>query len=726
MYRRMALLAAAMVATGAPMVADDLLYPGIASVGGVNDTVWTSEVVCHNPHVEGITLGLEIVPRGGTAPVAARALPLDGRETVRIVDLYADLGAPDGAGTLRVTGDGMCWVRTANRDGDATFGQSIPPLGSTSTPADAPAATNERYWPVYTAADVATDFRTNLVVLSTSVEPAELVLRIGGVERRRMTVPAGEMVQQNDLGAWLGLAPGVEAVSVVGDQTAWQAYVSVVDPYSGDPTTMLPLTAPPLADAPRIVVQPVGGTVALGTTATLAVEAVGAEPLSYQWYRGESDDASEPMAGGGERVFDTPPVTAPVAYWVKVANSHGSVASRTAFLEVAGQVAAPVLTPPAGTYVAPVDVRLTCTTQGAVIHYTLDGSTPTTGSPVATGPIRIANHASGADDPDPLDEHQPLTPVSARIRSIAVANGMSLSPETSGNYLVDLVESSFGIPYADPPSAGGSKHLLDVYRPRGAAAAPVVVFVHGGAWKQGDKNVYLELGNVLAGYWGIVTVVANYELSADPWHAVHPDHVEDAARAVRWTFENLASIGGDPGRVFLFGQSAGGHLVSLLATDGRYMAAEGLSTGDIAGVVTMSGAYSLSDMVAWPVNPLGLEAAEVLAYKTLMANAFGSWEPDVLDPASPTTWIGSGLPPFRIIAAWEDMAGFQQMAIDFHAAVAALGGPEVDLLILQESDIPSEVLALDLGGHSEEIYAVNTRDHDSVSTRAVAEWVLSH
>jgi len=88
------------------------------------------------------------------------------------------------------------------------------------------------------------------------------------------------------------------------------------------------------------------------------------------------------------------------------------------------------------------------------------------------------------------------------------------------------------------------------------------------------KNIYMELGNTFAGFYHFTTVIANYQLSTDPWNAVHPTHVQDVALAFNWVYRNIAEYGGDPDNIYVFGQSAGGHLVSLLATDSTYLQAK--------------------------------------------------------------------------------------------------------------------------------------------------------
>jgi acetyl esterase/lipase len=110
---------------------------------------------------------------------------------------------------------------------------------------------------------------------------------------------------------------------------------------------------------------------------------------------------------------------------------------------------------------------------------------------------------------------------------------------------------------------GARRHRLDVYAPKGVeGGAPVLVYVHGGAWVIGDKR---EQGRpmmfeLVARGW--VCVAINYRLSpAATW----PDHIVDVLTAIAWVKAHIAEYGGDPSFVALAGGSAGGHLAALAA-----------------------------------------------------------------------------------------------------------------------------------------------------------------
>ncbi len=129
---------------------------------------------------------------------------------------------------------------------------------------------------------------------------------------------------------------------------------------------------------------------------------------------------------------------------------------------------------------------------------------------------------------------------------------------------------------------------LDIYRPSpGATSAPVALFFYGGSWRNGSREEYAFVGKALAAH-GILAIVADYRKYPQ---GRFPDFQTDAAAATRWTIHHAREWGGDPARVFLVGHSSGAQIVALLATDARYLTAEGLKPRDLAGVVGLAGPY---------------------------------------------------------------------------------------------------------------------------------------
>ncbi|MGM9511185.1 alpha/beta hydrolase [Larkinella sp. GY13] len=141
------------------------------------------------------------------------------------------------------------------------------------------------------------------------------------------------------------------------------------------------------------------------------------------------------------------------------------------------------------------------------------------------------------------------------------------------------------IPYvkADAPDFDAERQVLDVYAPKQKAARPfpVVVFIHGGNWDSGSKNLYSFIGRRLAKQ-EMVAVIINYRLSPA---VLVPGMADDCVRAVLWTSQHIAEFGGDPNRIFVMGHSAGGGLAALLTTDDRLFQKFGLAQNPIKGAI---------------------------------------------------------------------------------------------------------------------------------------------
>ena len=133
------------------------------------------------------------------------------------------------------------------------------------------------------------------------------------------------------------------------------------------------------------------------------------------------------------------------------------------------------------------------------------------------------------------------------------------------------------------------RNKLDVYKPTRSAPAsapkPVVVFFYGGAWDSGEKGSYLFAAEALTSR-GYVAVIPDYRLYPE---VTFPAYMEDAALAVKWTFDNIAKYGGDPDNIFVMGHSAGAQLAALLAYDATYLDRTAIDKRRIRGVVSLAG-----------------------------------------------------------------------------------------------------------------------------------------
>jgi acetyl esterase/lipase len=169
---------------------------------------------------------------------------------------------------------------------------------------------------------------------------------------------------------------------------------------------------------------------------------------------------------------------------------------------------------------------------------------------------------------------------------------------------------------------GDARQRLDIFRGEGAGACPVVVFVHGGGFAAGDKGAADAPFYNNVGAWavqsGFVGVNVTYRLA--PAHA-WPSGAEDVAAALGWLHDNVARFGGDPRRIVLIGQSAGGaHVSGLLAGhagDAPMPAAAILLSGiyepDPFDVNPMQQVYYGAERGAYPARSavLGLAATPV-------------------------------------------------------------------------------------------------------------------
>ncbi|MDG2003812.1 MAG: alpha/beta hydrolase [Novosphingobium sp.] len=142
------------------------------------------------------------------------------------------------------------------------------------------------------------------------------------------------------------------------------------------------------------------------------------------------------------------------------------------------------------------------------------------------------------------------------------------------------------------------RHVVDFWRAKDeAGAAPLLFFVHGGAWRTGDKSLD-------TGYWkqiwfpqrGFALASANYRLVPD---ATVEQQAEDTANALAAVLGKARDLGIDTQSVLLAGHSAGAHLVTLLGTDESWLRAAGLSFANITGVIGIDGAcYDVAMQIA--------------------------------------------------------------------------------------------------------------------------------
>jgi acetyl esterase/lipase len=130
-------------------------------------------------------------------------------------------------------------------------------------------------------------------------------------------------------------------------------------------------------------------------------------------------------------------------------------------------------------------------------------------------------------------------------------------------------------------------NALDVYVPAHGQSRAVVVFFYGGSWESGRRQDYRFVAEALTAR-GYSVVIPDYRKYPE---VVFPAFVEDAAAAVAWVHRHIAEYGGDPGRIFVAGHSAGAHIAALLALDPTYLQAQAMSPMDLRGMIGLAGPY---------------------------------------------------------------------------------------------------------------------------------------
>ena len=113
-------------------------------------------------------------------------------------------------------------------------------------------------------------------------------------------------------------------------------------------------------------------------------------------------------------------------------------------------------------------------------------------------------------------------------------------------------------------SIGDRDLHLDLYVPKKTPSKPmpIVVWIHGGGWRNGSKNALNRSGSILE-HGGYILASVEYRLSGE---AIFPAAIADCKAAIRWLRANASKYDIDPDRLAVWGSSAGGHLVALLGT----------------------------------------------------------------------------------------------------------------------------------------------------------------
>jgi acetyl esterase/lipase len=266
---------------------------------------------------------------------------------------------------------------------------------------------------------------------------------------------------------------------------------------------------------------------------------------------------------------------------------------------------------------------------------------------------------------------------------------MGMSRDSEALYRVDVHRDQIF------SKAGGKPRLADIYLPRGIdGRIPVILWVHGGGWRFGDRNLAPDLSRFFA-QRGFAMISFDYRLSDE---VIFPDPVVDVKTAVRWIRSIAGQYALDPERLGLWGSSAGGHLsaCAALSREDQFLSDEhrGFSSG-VRAVVDGYGPTDFSrmdaDRVEMPAKVTDEETRIVKptvptgdadSYESRLIGKAVSTSPVEVQLANPVTYVGKHPPPFLILHGQSDpLVPWQQSRLLYDTLADA--GNEVTLVLLE-------------------------------------------
>ena len=212
--------------------------------------------------------------------------------------------------------------------------------------------------------------------------------------------------------------------------------------------------------------------------------------------------------------------------------------------------------------------------------------------------------------------------------------------------------------------------LLVYGDPSASKALPVLIFIHGGSWRNGDPDDYGFIARNIAPE-GFVVVLGGYRLRDN---GRYPAMLQDTAAVTAWVHENIANYGGDPDRILLSGHSAGAYNVAQVALEERWLTEAGVPRAAIRGVVGLAGPYDF-----YPYDSDSTRAA------------FGSV--GVGAESQPVNHVRSDAPPMLLVHGEQDTLVKPR---NTRALAAALeeGGADVQTLFMPAMTHNDPLLAL--------------------------------
>ncbi len=276
--------------------------------------------------------------------------------------------------------------------------------------------------------------------------------------------------------------------------------------------------------------------------------------------------------------------------------------------------------------------------------------------------------------------HSLATACALLLASLCVASAQRAQPVPDG------VELRRDIPYAGTENP---RQKLDLLLPRDRAEGeplPLVVFVHGGAWRAGNKGSGIGRLMPLVRSGDFAGASVAYRLTGE---ASWPAQIHDCKAALRWLRANAEDLGIDPDRIGAIGTSAGGHLVSMLGTAGDVPDLEG-EIGEHgkqrSAVRCVVNFFGPSELLTMSAHPSRMDHDAPDSPESKLVGGTLQETRDVAREASPISHISAADPPFLHVHGTDDPLVPHAQSVGFDRA-------------LREAGIESELHTVDGGGH---------------------------
>lgn len=269
------------------------------------------------------------------------------------------------------------------------------------------------------------------------------------------------------------------------------------------------------------------------------------------------------------------------------------------------------------------------------------------------------------------------------VCTLLISVGQNRTAAQSG--LPESVVLHGDIPYA---LTDDLRQTLDVIVPaeRKPARLPVIAFIHGGAWRAGDKAGGRQRIAALIASGDYAGVSIAYRLSGE---AKWPAQIHDCKAAIRWIRANADRYRLDPDRIAVWGTSAGGHLVAMLGTSGDVGSLEGRLGGHLeesSRVQCVVDFYGPSELLAMNQFPSRIDHEAPNSPESQLIGGAIRDHAEAARAASPITYVTRDDPPFLIVHGTDDMAVPYDQSVRLHEA-------------LQNAGVTSSLLTVKNGGH---------------------------